>query len=338
MEVSATLWGNMAQGEEIYLFRITNENGAYVELTNLGATWVSAVVPDRHGIMGNVLLGYDTAEGYVRDLYYMGATIGRFANRIDGASFSIDGVAYRLERNDGSNTNHGGTSGFSHKLWQWKLVDDGVCFTITSPDKEGGYPGCVEVSVTFSWSEKNELTILYSGYTDKPTYLNLTNHAYFNLTARDGEIIDHILMIPSNRMLDTTSRFIPTGAYRLIDNTPFDFMYPRRLGNHLHDNDSQLLCNHGYNHCYVLKDVSGDDLLLAAILIEPRWGRRLEVMTTLPSVLLYTAGYYVQPDVAVCLEAQYLPDSPHHPHFPSCLLLPGKQYDERTIFIFKQEH
>lgn len=180
MQFTITHWGCTPSGDSIYLFRLTNATGASIELTNLGATWVSANMPNRYDVFENILLGYDHAEGYLKDTYYMGATVGRFANRIHQASFSIEGTTYLLEKNDGENTNHGGLSGFHKKIWQWKRTDSGIRFLLHSPDMEGGYPGNVQAEVEYQFTETNELTISYHGTTDRPTYLNLTNHAYFN--------------------------------------------------------------------------------------------------------------------------------------------------------------
>lgn len=335
MNTTITHWGRTSTEETIFLFRLTNASGAFIELTNLGATWVSAAMPDRDGTLGNVLLGYDNAEGYLKDTYYMGATVGRFANRIHRASFSIEGTTYLLEKNDGENTNHGGQSGFNKKIWQWEQVDSGIRFMLHSPDMEGGYPGNVRVEVEYQFTETNKLTISYRGITDRSTYLNLTNHAYFNLSGDKRKITAHQLMIPATRILETTSQFIPTGRTQEVKDSPFDFTTGRSIGAHLYDDNQQLHWNKGYNHCYILKEQPSETLLTAAVLSDPFAGRELTVETDLPGVLLYTAGYLVPtPDIGVCLETQYFPDTPSHPHFPSCLLMPGEEYRHRTIYTF----
>ena len=258
-----------------------------------------------------------------------------FANRIHQASFSIEGTTYLLEKNDGENTNHGGLSGFHKKIWQWKRTDSGIRFLLHSPDMEGGYPGNVQAEVEYQFTETNELTISYHGTTDRPTYLNLTNHAYFNLSGDKRKITEHELMIPAARILETTSQFIPTGQAQDVKDSPFDFSTSRSIGAHLYDDNEQLHWNKGYNHCYILKEESSDTLLTAAVLSDPFSGRRLTVRTDLPGVLLYTAGYLAPtPDIGVCLETQYFPDTPSHPHFPSCLLMPGEEYRHRTIYTF----
>lgn len=337
MNTAITHWGYTPSGESIYLFRLANASGASIELTNLGASWVSAHMPDKHGIFENILLGYDNAEGYIKDTYYMGATVGRFANRIHKASFSIKGTTYQLEKNDGENTNHGGASGFHKKIWQWEQIDSGIRFILHSPDMEGGYPGNVHVKIEYQFTETNELTISYYGITDRPTYLNLTNHAYFNLSSDKRKITEHQLMIPVTRILETTSQFIPTGHMQDVKDSPFDFTISHSIGTHLYDDNEQLHWNKGYNHCYILKEESSDSLLTAAVLSDPFSGRKLTVRTDLPGVLLYTAGYLAPtPDIGVCLETQYFPDTPSHPHFPSCLLMPGEEYRHRSIYTFER--
>ncbi|WP_455584259.1 aldose epimerase family protein [Bacteroides sp.] len=334
MEVIHQIATYTRAGEPVYRFRVVNRSGAYVELTNWGARWITAMVPDAEGQRVNVLRGYDNLDGYLSDTYYMGAIIGRFANRIAGASFFMDGVTYHLEANDNLHTNHGGFSGFHQKLWQWEKLPDGVRFTLISPDGEGGYPGTVRVSVDYRWNEQNELSVRYRGRTDRSTYLNMTNHAYFNLSGTGREITSHYLSIPAQWMLDTTSEFIPTGEKVPVAGTPFDFTAGKPIGQDIHADNEQLLWNRGYNHCYVLKENTDVCLLQAACLRDPDTGRQLAVWTDLPGVLLYTAGYYEYPHTAVCLETQFFPDTPSHPHFPSCLLRPGEEYDRRTIYQF----
>lgn len=334
MNITHTIAGHTATGEPVFYFKITNGSGASVGFTNWGARWIDASVPDINGQLTNVIAGHDTPEAYLHDTYYMGATIGRFANRIANASFIIDGKEYQLEANDNGNTNHGGVSGFHQKLWQWEKLTDGVRFTLTSPDGEGGFPGNLHVRVEYKWNESNELSVCHYGTSDKPTYLNMTNHAYFNLSGTKEKITSHVLSIPAERMLDTTPRFIPTGKMISVKDTPFDFTRSKVIGKELYAENRQLHANRGYNHCYVLKENASAEMMQAACLIEPASGRRLTVATDLPGVLLYTAGYYEHPDTAVCLETQFFPDTPSHAHFPSCLLKPGCQYYRQTVYKF----
>lgn len=323
------------QQEPVYRFRITNSSGAYVELTNWGARWITAMLPDMDGKLCNVIQGSDKLDDYLTDSYYMGAIIGRFANRISGASFSIDGNHYQLEANDGRNTNHGGTSGFHQKLWQWGLLPDGICFMLCSPDGEGGYPGYLRVTVEYRWNEQNELSIRYHGVADKTTYLNMTNHAYFNLSGRKETITHHRLTVPSRWMLDTTSEFIPTGGEVEVTGTPFDFTTSTEIGKGLNADHQQLRWNRGYNHCYILKKAPTQEMLSAAQLYDPTSGRCLKVETDLPGILIYTGGYLEHPDTAICLETQYFPDTPSHANFPSCLLHPGEEYNQHTVYKFE---
>lgn len=269
MKVTHEIAAYTATGEPVFLFKVVNGTGAYVEFTNWGARWITAAVPDINGYLTNVIVGYDTLEEYLSDTYYMGATIGRFANRIANASFVIDDITYQLETNDGCNTNHGGTTGFDQKLWQWEELRNGVRFILTSPDGEGGYPGNLDVVVDYCWDEYNELTVSYFGKADKTTYLNMTNHAYFNLSGIREKVTSHLLTIPAGRMLDTTPAFIPTGKIIPVTNTPFDFTHCKQIGQELYADNRQLHNNRGYNHCYVLKEHPSCDMLQAACLCEP---------------------------------------------------------------------
>ncbi len=331
MQIEKTIIFRPSIGAPIYRFRLVNSAGAYVDLTNWGARWLAAMVPDRNNRLENVLL---TPADPMSDEFYMGAIVGRFANRIAHACIEVEGRQYRLEQNDGENSNHGGFSGFHQKNWDWELLSDGVRFTLLSPDGDGGYPGAVKVAVEYRWNDRNELSVDYVGVTDKPTYLNLTNHAYFNLGGKEKPIWEHELFIPAHYILETTKQFIPTGNRVAVEGTPFDFTQAKLMGRDINADDEQLRWNRGYNHCYVLKEEKNTDWLVAARLFDPASGRMLVVETDLPAVLLYTAGYYKNPDTAVCLEVQYFPDTPGHIDFPSCLLRPGEEYRQRATYRF----
>lgn len=334
MKVTHKIEAFTQSGEPVLKFTVKNSSGAIVEFTNWGARWITAVVPDINGILANVLIGPEKFSGYLSDTYYMGATIGRVANRIANASFTINGETYLLEANDGRNTNHGGYSGFHQKIWQWEELPDGVRFHLNSPDGEGGYPGNVSITTEYRFNEKNELLVSHHAETDSATYINLTNHAYFNLSGTRKKIVEHWLQIPSDRILDTTSAFIPTGQQLKVAGTPFDFTTPKQIGRDLYSDNEQLRWNKGYNHCYVLKDEASPQIVHAATLYDPETGRQLILKTDLPGILLYTAGYYEEPDTAVCLETQFYPDTPSHLDFPSCLLHPGEIYEHSTLFSF----
>lgn len=345
MQSTQKPFGHLPDGREVVLVRLTNKSGAYIELTNFGATWVSAMVPDSKGQLNDVILGYPSLDGYISDTCYLGCTIGRFANRIRSARFSIGENDYILEANDDINSNHGGTSGFNKKLWDVTLFASGVCFSLFSPDGEGGYPGNLTVEVCYHFSEDNQVTINYKAESDKRTYVNLTNHAYFNLSG-EVNVLNHFLHIPSNTILETTKDYIPTGNFRDVHGSPFDFTSPSKLGDRIFEMDDQLEWNRGYNHCYVLNQNEKKGLVLAAILSDSLSGRTLEVQTTLPSILVYTGNYLktnfpgkkgalYDPYEGVCLEAQFFPDTPNHSHFPSCLISPGDIYQQVTVFTFR---
>ena len=322
MELSYKQWGEYA-GEPLFLFRLTAADGAYVELTNLGATWVSAYMPDARGELADVLLGYPSAQGYIDDTCYMGATVGRYANRIARARVVIGGVEYRLDANDGVNTNHGGFHGWNRRVWGWQWLPQGIRFTLVSPHVEG-------------------LSICHRAVTDRTTCVNMTNHAYFNLSGSAKPIDDHLLRICSGTMLDTDASFIPTGRLCSVEGTPFDFTHAHAIGDSLHMTHRQLEWNRGYNHCYVLGDPG--TMRRAAVLSHPASGRKLAVDTSLPAVLFYSAGFLpgtegkqgepLLPATGACLETQFYPDAPSHPTFPSTLLRYGETYSYMTKYKF----
>ena len=343
MKLDYRLW-DVSCGMNIYLFRLTASDGAYIELTNWGATWVSASMPDANGICSDVLLGYSTLSDYMADTCYLGATVGRYANRLAGASITVDGTEYRLEANDGENTNHGGFQGWHRRVWSWCEIPNGIRFSLLSSHLDGGFPGDVQVSVDYCMTEEHCVTIKHRAETNRATYVNMTNHAYFNLSGRTQLIDDHTLQIFSTEILETNASFIPTGNVIPVASTPFDFTTARAIGMFRQFPDIQLKWNRGYNHCYILGDAC--QMKQAAILTHPQSGRRLLVSTTLPSVLLYSAGYLQSdsvgkrgqrliPHTGVCLETQFYPDSPSHPSFPSTLLQVGDVYEHTTNYKFE---
>lgn len=332
--------------QPVLLFRLQNKTGSYIEITNYGATLISIVVPDSKGDFGNVILAYENMESYFSDTSYLGSTVGRFANRIANARFSLKGKTFLLEKNDGKNTNHGGLSGWHKKIWDWEEIPSGIRFTCLSPDGEGGYPGNVKVTVDYIFDEDNTLRIKYAGVTDATTYLNLTNHSYFNLSGNCTPILDHQLYIPSTEILETTSDFIPTGRYVNVKDTPFDFTFMHNISDYFYEDNQQLKWNRGYNHCYLLKKKTSREMRLAARLVHPSSGRKMTVETNFPGMLLYTAGYLeskspaknkqpLTPNTGVCFETQFFPDTPSHTHFPSCLLNPGEAYNYETTYHFE---
>lgn len=336
--ITSIPWGRY-NGEEIYLFRIENSQGSFVELTNYGATVVSIVVPDRQGKPGNVVLGFPTLEGYLNDSCYIGSTVGRIANRIGGAKFRLDGNTYHLEPNDGVNTNHGGINGFNSKVFQFSVSENVVSFSVSSNDGEGGYPGTLQFRVDYSWSDDHALSIHYFAITDKKTIANFTNHAYFNLSAGQQNIFDHELTLSARERLESGRDYIPTGRVIPVTDQSFDH---HRIKDRITMRDGKMS---GANFYYIRDNYRQKEDEPLCTLIDPRSGRVLEVFTTYPGVQLYTGDYLessypghssqpYKPFDGVCLECQYYPDSANHLHFPSTVLDVGQVYHEHIRFRF----
>jgi aldose 1-epimerase len=336
--ISRMLWGTHA-GKGVYLFRIVNTQGSYVELTNYGATLVSVVVPDAKGIKDNVVLGFPSLEGYLQDQCYIGSTVGRFANRIGGARFLLHDKIYILDRNDNENTNHGGCRGFHAQVFDYIPEDNGITFILSSADGEGGFPGNVQLKVRYTWSDDQQLQIGYEATTDRATVLNFTNHAYFNLAACRYTIHDHWLQIDSSVILETTSQYIPTGG--LLPAGKYSFENETRLGDKIiSDPDNRQ----GLNHYYIFHDNNQKNIPRCRLSC-PENGRVLEVYTSYPGVQVYSGdflssvlqthhGKTYKPFEGVCLECQYFPDSPNHAHFPSTIVNPDECYEARIIYRF----
>lgn len=344
MKISQQSFG-FVEEKEVWLFTISHDSGARIQITNYGATWVSAVVPDKNGNLGDVILGYDNLDGYLSDTNYMGSTVGRFANRINRARFILNGQPCFLDKNDGENTNHGGYYGFNSQMFDFEITEDTVVFSLRSPDGEGGFPGNVHIRVCYSFSADLRVLITFGATTDMDTFLNLTNHAYFNL-AGSGNILKQQLQVSATEILETNEQYIPTGKLIPVAGTPFDFTKMRPIGDKINEDDRQLIWNRGYNHCYPINIIhSAAQPQPAATLFDPASGRRLRLFTTLPSVLVYSAGFLesrllgklglnYKPVDGICLEAQFYPDSPNHPQFPSCLLRKDDVYDQVLEFQF----
>lgn len=337
-KISTKRWGEH-QGQEVYLFRMENMDGTFVELTNYGASIVSIHVPDKENRLGNVVLGFPSLEGYLKDNCYIGATIGRFANRIKDAEFTLDGKRYTLEDNDQGNSNHGGTNGFHARVFDFEVEEDQLTFHLKSKEGEGGYPGNLRLSVTYSWNDQHELYIQYKATTDRKTIASFTNHAYFNLSAEAHSILDHQLSINAQEMLEMGGDFIPTGVIIPAGKAGFS---QEKIKDKVSIQGSAMT---GLNNCYVLHRKDKQSIKADACLYDPTSGRSLEVFTSYPGLLLYTGDYLsspfpghqqknYQPFDGLCLECQYYPDSPHHPHFPSTILDVGQVYDEYIMFRF----
>jgi aldose 1-epimerase len=346
-----TAFGKTPDGQNVDLYTLTNKNGMQVAITNFGGIVVRIKVSDRHGKAGDVVLGYDSLDGYVSDKAYFGAIVGRYGNRIAQGKFTLDGATYTLARNNGENSLHGGIKGFNKAVWEAREVaaKDGpsVELKYISKDREEGYPGNLSVKVVYTLTDRNELKIDYSATTDKKTVLNLTNHSYFNLNPGGSDVLQHVMMILAEKFTPVDSGLIPTGEIRSVAGTPFDFRKPTVIGERIDQDDEQLKLGKGYDHNFVL-DKKGKGVELAARVVEPTTGRVLEVLTDQPGVQFYSGnflggtvrgkgGRVYERRSAFCLETQHFPDSPNHPKFPTTELKPGEKYHSTTIYKFSAE-
>lgn len=325
------------------MIHLINKSGASVMLTERGAGIVSIVVPDRNGVMGDVVLGYRDEESYLADGPCAGKIPGRFANRIDGGRFTLDGKEYQLVKNHPDYQLHGGPDGFSNRLWKASQISDTeVVLTLDSPDGDQGYPGNMHVEATYTWGEDNSLTLSIKATTDAPTILNLTNHTYWNLDGEDsGSIFNHVLRINASRWLATSEALIPTGELAPVEGTPMDFRTAKPIGRDIKADFPALIYGKGYDNCWVLDGAPG--LKLAAELSSAASGRRLEIWTDQPAAQVYTGNWLDGSPVSksgrpyrdydgVAIECQGFPDAPNHPDFPSCVLRPGETYSRTIIF------
>jgi aldose 1-epimerase len=337
-------------GKQVDLYTLRNARGMIVQLTNYGGKIVSIIVPDRDGTMGDINLGYETAEQYIKGTASLGATMGRYANRIAGGQFELNGQTYTLFKNNGPHTIHGGQKGFRFVVWDGRQIDEStVELSYLSVDGEEGFPGNLRIKVVYSVTDDNELKLDYTATTDKPTVINFTNHAFFNLKGEGrGDVLDHVLWVKAAQFTPTDATAIPTGEFRDVRGTPFDFTTPKSLGRDIDMDNEQLAFGGGYDHNFVLGNQG--KLERVARLSEPRSGRIMEVYTTEPGLQVYTAnsltgtgtdigkgGKAYGPRSAVCLETQHFPDSPHHPSFPSTVLNPGEEYRSTTVYRFSAQ-
>lgn len=341
MNITKEPFGNIEE-EAIYLYTISNHNGVTVKITNYGGIVSSILVPDKYGKLDDVVLGYDNIEGYLEATPYFGCIVGRYGNRIAKGKFILDGEEYNLAVNNGENTLHGGLVGFDKKVWdaQEFITENsaGVKLHYISKDGEEGYPGNLNVFVTYSLSNQNELKIEYQATTDKATPLNLTHHSYFNLSGTKGEsILNHNLKINADKYVVVNESLIPTGELCDLTGSQMDFRESTTIGSRIDDIEG------GYDHTYVLNSMG--NLSLIAELSEPNSGRKIEVYTTEPGIQLYTGnfldgsitgkkGIVYNKHCGLCLETQHFPDSPNQAEFPSTILRPGEKYNQTTIYKF----
>lgn len=346
--LTQTPFGAAPDGTAIDLVTLRNSAGMEVRLMTYGAIVVSLRVPDRDGQVDDVVLGFDTAEEYFTQSPYFGAIVGRYANRIANAQFTLGGETFNLTVNDGVNHLHGGTQGWDKVVWRGEPFQNGdgvgVVLSHTSPDGDQGYPGTVEATVTYWLRSDNSLVIDFFATTDKPTVINLAQHSYFNLGgSKTPDILGHQLMIPADRYTPTDATLIPTGELAPVDGTPFDFRTPHTIGERINGDDPQLVVGKGYDHNWLLNRISGEAALVARV-VEPITGRTLEVESTEPGLQFYSGnfldGTLTGKDGRVythrsgfCLEPQHYPDSPNQA-FPSVELRPGEEYRSRTVLRF----
>ena len=330
-------------------FTLRNTHGMTVRLISYGGSVVSIDVPDRDGRFADVVLGYDSVEGYEADRYYLGALIGRYANRIAKGRFMLGGHVHAVTVNDGPNHLHGGRRGFHKVPWNVTPFEDGdvtgALLSYTSVTGDEGYPGTLSVSVMVTLNDDNELGFDYAAVADEPTPVNLTHHGYFNLAGHDtGDVLAHELHIPASRFTPVDASLIPTGELRDVAGTPFDFRLARSIGSVLAGNDEQLRFGGGFDHNFVLDREAGDEIMLAARLHEPASGRTVEIFTTEPGLQCYSgqalggvvgkSGHVYGPHAGVALETQHFPDSPNQPSFPNTILRPGSGFTSRTVYRF----
>ena len=335
-------------GRPVTLYTLTNSHGVEIKTLNYGGIILSIKVPDCKGQLADIVLGHETMEGYVPNPPFLGAIVGRYANRIAGGTFMLDGKAYNLPKNDGPNTLHGGTDKtFNKVVWDGEPLKgkSGVAFTYLSKDGDDGFPGNLKLKVTYTLTDANELVIDYEATTDKATPINLSQHSYFNLAGEGtSDILNHEIMINADRFTPVDKNLIPTGELRPVKGTPLDFTISTKVGARIEDTYDQMVLGHGYDHNWVINR-KGDGLALAARVYEPTSGRVLEVSTTQPGVQFYTGnfldgtvtgkqGHVYKRRYGLCLETQHFPDSPNHPDFPSTTLKPGETFKSKTVFKF----
>ena len=349
MKITKSNFGKTSNGDPVDRFSCTNDNGLSMSLITYGAIMQSMLTPDKNGQFENINLGCDSVEGYEKCVAYVGATVGRFCNRIAHAKFSIDGTEYPLAVNCGPHSLHGGVKGFSHAVWRAEEVQMknivGVRFTHTSPDGDEGFPGTMNVTADYLLNNDNELTIEFRATTDAKTVVNLTNHNYWNLGGVDsGKILDHVLQVEADESLAVDDTLIPSGKFAGVADTELDFRSPRAIGDRIAS--MQETPAKGYDHCYVVRQFNSEkepnQLRSAASVYDPKSGRSMSIETTQPGIQLYTGNWLsgdegtngYNENEAFCLETQHFPDSPNFPNFPTTELNPGEEFNATTIHRF----
>lgn len=350
MSITKQIFGFLPDGRRVNAYTLRNASGMTVKIMEYGGTVIELKAPDRYGVYSDVIGGYDSLRSYLGADGYQGAIIGRWGNRIAEGKFSVDGKEYTLAKNNGNNHLHGGTEGFNAKMWNVETVDSdepSLILSYLSVDGEEGYPGNLNVKVTYTLSADNALSINYVAVTDKKTPINLTNHTYFNLGGyASGSIRSHILTLDASTYLPTDAGLIPTGEIKDVDGTPFDFRLPKEIGRDMDCDDPDIKKAGGYDHCFNFSGGQTVTPVKRAELYEPVSGRLMEVYTNQPCVQLYTGnflknaefpfkgGYKQVPQTFLCLETQHMPDSVNHANFTDSILAPGEKYDFTTVYKF----
>ncbi len=348
--IEKQLFGKLSDGREVYAYTLKNKNGMLAKILSYGGVIAELKVPDRNGNFTDVVGGYDSLDSYVGADGYQGALIGRFGNRICRGKFALEGKEYSMFINNGVNHLHGGQFGFNTKLWDVTEKDSDepqLVLHILSPDGEEGYPGNLDLVVTYTLNSKNGLSIRYEATTDKTTIINLTNHCYFNLAGyASGSIHDHVLMLDADTYLPTDSTLIPTGELKSVVGTPFDFRSPKRIGDDIGADDNDLVTAGGYDHCFNFVGGETKEPVKRAELYEEGSGRVMTVYTNQPCVQFYSGNFLKNEkypfkggcpqkiQMLMCLETQHMPDSINHANFTNCVLRPDEKYDYTTEYRF----
>ena len=345
--ITVSPFGTLADSTPVSLYTMTNSKGMKMQVMNYGGIIVSLFVPDKDGKMVDIVLGYDSLAAYVKQNPFFGALVGRYGNRIARGRFTLDGKVYELVKNNNGNHLHGGTKGFDKVFWHIEEVpsDSGVALKLSyvSKDMEEGYPGNLNTEITYTLTEENTIVFEYRATTDKKTVVNLTQHAYFNLSGGKTDILSHEVALNADRFVPVDQSLIPTGELASVENTPLDFRTPEAIGTRINADHEQIRFGRGYDHCWV---INGEGFRTAAVVYDPASGIEMTVRTTEPGVQFYTGNFldgsltgknnvvYKQ-RMGFCLETQHFPDSPNQPAFPSVVLNPGETYTTRTEFGFE---
>ncbi len=347
--ITKELFGKKPCGCEVYAYTLTNKNGASVQILSMGGILRKLEMPDRDGKMADIICGFDTVEGYLTGGGYHGALIGRYGNRIKDGRFTLNGVTYQLAINDKNRHLHGGNVGFNQKIWDVvpfeKAGECGLILSLVSEDMEENYPGRLDVKVTYTLTDKDELKIHYEAVSDKDTVINMTSHGYFNLGGfNSGTVLGQYLWIDSDAITEIDGDFIPTGKECPVAGTPFDFNSPKKIGDDIEKADKQLEYAGGYDHNFIFKTCDGT-IRKQAEMYDEVSGRVMSVYTDQTGVQLYSGNMMTDPvpmkggmkqerRLAICLETQHAPDSPNHDNFPTTKLCAGEKYDTTTVYAF----